>query len=126
MITDKILKISIFLAALGIGLGALGAHTLKELLSESKLDSFETGIRYQMFHSLSLITLVLNKEKFNNNLNLILIFMILGVLLFSFSIYALCFNNLINYSLSFLGPITPIGGLLLISSWIILIFSVKK
>ena len=65
MTTDKFMNIAIFFAVTAVALGALGAHALKEILTENQLDSFETGVRYQFFHALAILFLALNTEKFN-------------------------------------------------------------
>ena len=126
MTTDKFMNIAIFFAVTAVALGALGAHALKEILTENQLHSFETGVRYQFFHALAILFLALNTEKFNPKLKRSLHLMTTGICCFSFSIYLLSLQNILGFSLSFLGPITPIGGLLLISAWIMLFFSIKK
>jgi len=126
MKTEKFIKAASFLAAIAVTLGALGTHTLKDILTSEQIASFQTGVRYQLFHSISILTLALNAEKFNSKIYTCLKTMIIGLLCFSFSIYLLNIQYIIGVSLSFLGPITPIGGALLIYSWIILIFSIKK
>ena len=126
MTTDKFIKIAIYFAVTAVTLGALGAHALKNILSDSQLQSFETGVRYQLFHAITLLILALNTEKFNHHLNKSLKLMTAGICFFSFSIYLLSIQDAIGVSLSFLGPITPIGGLLLICAWLILLFSIKK
>lgn len=126
MTTDKFMNIAIFFAVTAVALGALGAHALKEILTENQLYSFETGVRYQFFHALAILFLALNTEKFNPKLNRSLYLMTTGICCFSFSIYLLSLQSILGFSLSFLGPITPIGGLLLISAWIMLFFSIKK
>ena len=126
MTTDKFIKIAISFAVTAVALGALGTHALKEVLTESQLHSFETGVRYQLFHALALLVLALNAEKFNQHLKKSLTLMTAGICLFSFSIYLLSIQEAVGVSLSFLGPITPIGGLLLISAWLVLFFSIKK
>ena len=126
MKTEKHTRIAIIFIVSAIGLGAIGAHFLKEMLAENELNSLETGIRYQLFHGLAILVLTLNTEKFNCNLKQSLNIMIVGVCLFSFSIYLLSIQEITGISTSFLGPITPIGGILLIASWIILFFSIKK
>ncbi|MAC95623.1 MAG: hypothetical protein CMC96_08975 [Flavobacteriales bacterium] len=105
-------------------LGAIGAHALKDVLSDSQLSSFETGVRYQMYHALLL--LVLSNIKALQS-KAILWLIVLGVFLFSFSIYLL--NLLFELSLeglSILGPITPIGGILLITAWGSIIYKSLK
>ena len=126
MTTDKFIKIAISFAVTAVALGALGAHALKEVLTKSQLHSFETGVRYQLFHALALLVLALNAEKFNHHLKKSLTLMTAGICLFSFSIYLLSIQEAAGISLSFLGPITPIWGLLLISAWLVLFFSIKK
>lgn len=126
MQTEKHKKTALFFIITAIILGALGAHSLKEILTDNALHSLETGIRYQLFHGLAILVLTLNTEKFNCNLKQSLNIMIVGVCLFSFSIYLLSIQEITGISTSFLGPITPIGGILLIASWIILFFSIKK
>ena len=123
---SKVVKSSILFCVVSVILGAFGAHLLKDLLSETELSSFKTGVRYQMFHALGIIVLSLNQDKFTNKLNRVLQIMSFGVILFSFSIYLLSLQNILNISLSFLGVITPLGGLFLITSWILLFFIVKK
>jgi len=126
MTTDKFIKIAIFFAVIAVALGALGAHALKEILTENQLLSFETGVRYQFLHALAILLLALNADKFTYRLKTSLHLMIAGVCCFSFSIYLLSIQHTLGISLSFLGLITPIGGLLLISAWIVLFFSIKK
>ena len=126
MTIDKFINIAIFFAVTAVALGALGAHALKDIVSDSQLHSFETGVRYQLFHAITLLILALNTEKFNHHLKKSLKLMTAGICFFSFSIYLLSIQDAIGVSLSFLGPITPIGGLLLICAWLILLFSIKK
>ena len=126
MTIDKFIKIAIFLAATAIALGALGAHALKEILISEKLVSFQTGIRHQIYHAISILFLALNKKKFNHKLNTSLTLMSIGVLLFSFSIYFLSLQEILDINLKFLGPITPLGGTLMIAGWINLFFAIKK
>jgi uncharacterized membrane protein YgdD (TMEM256/DUF423 family) len=126
MTTENSIKIAILFCLSAVILGAFGAHALKEVLSESQLNSFQTGIRYQFFHGLAILILSLNSKQFTDRLSNITKIMSAGIILFSFSIYLLNIQDLIGFSMSYLGPITPIGGLLLITSWIGLFFSVKK
>ena len=122
---NKLISIAALLAFLSVALGAFGAHSLNELLTTEKLNSFETGVRYQFYHSLALLIIGLNANKLNASA-LIGKFMLIGIVFFSFSIYLLSLQELIGINLSVLGPITPIGGLLLMISWLILIFKNYK
>ena len=109
---------------LAVVLGAMGAHALKDILSNNQLSSFETGVRYQMYHALLLLVLSNIKELQSK---FILWLIVLGVFLFSFSIYLLNLRFELNLeSLSILGPITPIGGILLISAWGSIIYKALK
>ncbi|MEX2379209.1 MAG: DUF423 domain-containing protein [Vicingaceae bacterium] len=109
---------------LAVVFGAMGAHALKEILSETQLNSFETGIRYQMYHALLLIALSAIKELQSKA---ILYYIVTGVFLFSFSIYLLNLRFVLGLEgLSTLGPITPIGGILLIAAWTMIIVKALK
>ena len=123
---SKFIKVSILFCAASVILGAFGAHLLKDLLSETELSSFKTGIRYQMFHGLAILILSLNSNKFTSKLKTSLLLMSIGTVLFSFSIYFLSIDDLLSFSMKFLGPITPIGGTILITSWIYLLLNVKN
>ena len=126
MTTENSIKIAILFCLSAVILGAFGAHALKEVLSESQLSSFQTGVRYQFFHGLTILILSFNMNYFTKRLSSIIKIMSAGIILFSFSIYLLNIQDLIGFSMFYLGPITPIGGLLLITSWIGLFFSIKK
>lgn len=120
----KILLTAAFLGLLAIILGAFGAHALKKTLSVEQLQSFEVGVRYQMYHALFLLfigTFALLDEK---QRMVIFWLTISGVLLFSGSIYLLATNGITNLKTKFLGPITPIGGFLLISAWSYLFYAI--
>lgn len=109
---------------LAVVLGAFGAHSLKNLLSIEALESFHTGVRYQMYHALLLLILGSRKELQSK---LIFYFLVIGTMLFSFSIYLLAIRSLVGLdALVYLGPITPIGGSLLIIAWFILAVKATK
>ena len=123
---SKFIKVSILFCVVSVILGVFGAHLLKDLLSETELSSFKTGIRYQMFHGLAILILSLNSNKFTSKLKTSLLLMSIGTILFSFSIYFLSIDNLLSFSMKFLVPITPIGGTILITSWIYLLLNIKN
>lgn len=110
---------------LGIILGAFGSHGLKDIFTIDELNSFEVGVRYQMFHGVIMLILGLNAKEISLNSYYLLGFT-LGTIQFSFSIYALCADRTMGIDLSFLGPITPIGGGILILTWIYLIIQIAK
>ena len=120
----KILLWGIAFALIGVMLGAFGAHALKSVLAPDKLQSFETGVRYQLIHALALIALSIycqqnhTKHLSNKGLAWAAHFFIVGCCLFSGSIYGLALLSVIHPNWSFiLGPITPIGGLGLMLGW---------
>jgi len=109
---------------LAVVLGAFGAHSLKSLLNQESLESFQTGVRYQMYHALLLLLIGTRKELQSK---LIFYFLVIGVMLFSFSIYLLAIRSVVHIEqLVYLGPITPIGGSLLIVAWFLLAVKATK
>ena len=122
------LRISFLGISTGIIFGAFGTHVLKEFFSNYELDIWEKGIFYQLINSFGLMVLVLlNKSNFIKNPPFLLL--TLGTLLFSFSLYIIALSNAFletNHIIkTLLIPITPLGGLLLILSWILLLFKIK-
>lgn len=117
----KIITTAAFLGLTAIILGAFGAHALKNYLSPEQLISFETGVKYQMYHALFLFFLGLSGVLLIDKTKKLLYWLVvLGVILFSGSIYLLTTKNVTGIDFKFLGPITPIGGMLLITAWSIL------
>lgn len=101
---------------LAIIFGAFGAHALKKKLTQSQLQSFETGVKYQMYHAILLVILGFNLPI--SSLNKTIIYLLIsGIMLFSFSIYGLVFASAKQKKIKVLGPITPLGGLLLVIAW---------
>lgn len=122
----KILIAASLLGVTSVILGAFGAHGLKELVPVESLQTFETGVRYQMYHAILLLFVgssSLIKEK---NKKLIYYFILLGIVFFSGSIYSLATNELTTFNFKTIGFITPIGGLLLILAWATLIVNFLK
>ncbi|HEU0135731.1 MAG TPA: DUF423 domain-containing protein [Flavobacterium sp.] len=110
-----------FLAMTSVILGAFGAHALKNVIGETQLVSFETGVRYQMYHALMLLFIDIAPIPHSWR-NAIFYFALSGVLLFSGSIYLLATKDLTGIDIQYIGFITPIGGLLLIFSWLALLY----
>ena len=119
--TQIILIFGSLYGALAVIFGAFGAHALKKRFNQVQLKSFETGVKYQMYHAIVLLVIGFN---ISNPNSLMGISFILGVFLFSFSIYALVLSDSLGKKLIFLGPVTPIGGLFLIIGWILLLFCI--
>lgn len=124
----KIVITGAMFSMVAVILGAMNAHYLKQFFTEELTASFDTGVRYQMYHGLFLICLGLMANSINlKRLNQLGILFSIGIALFSFSIYVLCAfksNGLIG--LTGLGILTPIGGLVLIYGWLYFIFIVVK
>lgn len=122
---SKFLHRGIILAGIAIILGAFGAHALKSIVLPEQVTVFETGVRYQMYHALALILLglfeqqlMMNSKTFNNPLiKRVGLFFSLGILFFCGSIYLLTFKNQLPFSINWVGPITPLGGLFFILGW---------
>lgn len=106
----------------GIIFGAFGAHRLRRVLPPEVLHSFETGVKYQLIHAVVLLFFGFHFDFIDFTERMIASSMIVGVILFSFSIYGLCYAKAKHLNLKFLGPITPVGGLLLMSGWGLLIY----
>ena len=118
------LQVGILFAFFGVILGAFGAHTLKEHISADYLSTFETGVRYQFYHAFALLFLSVLLYKRKTKLMMYAgWFFIVGTALFSGSIYLLATQEITKLSASILGPITPLGGLLLIVGWLLLFIS---
>ncbi|XOD69009.1 MAG: DUF423 domain-containing protein [Flavobacteriales bacterium AspAUS03] len=115
-----VLMFSAISGSLSIVLGAFGAHALKKILPDEKLLSFENGVCYQMYQTLALLTLGLFLNIQNNLEKWSLGCIMLGVFLFSGSIYILSLGGHLGWNVRFLGLVTPLGGLLIIIGWALL------
>lgn len=115
------------LGAIAVSLGALGAHFLKSkldtgLITPDQLVGFDTAVKYQMYHLLAMLALVLlSKHTTHKFIGWAYNCFLLGIILFSGSLYFLCTRHLLGADwLKVLGPITPIGGLFFVAGWIFL------
>ena len=116
----RILAAAAFFGMTAVIFGAFGAHALKKVLDVQQLSAFETGVRYQMYHAFLLFFIGITggiSDKIRNAASWLVI---AGIFLFSGSIYLLSTQTLHGFNASFLGPVTPIGGLLLIVAWFLL------
>ncbi len=121
MTTQFVLLAATFFGALAIILGAFGAHALKKLFTPEQMQSFETGVKYQMYHAIVLLVIGFQLP-FSTTLEQAMAWcFILGVILFSFSIYGLCISSAKGNKIKILGPITPLGGLCLVTGWVLLL-----
>ncbi|MFK7833077.1 MAG: DUF423 domain-containing protein [Winogradskyella sp.] len=103
---------------LSVIFGAFGAHALKKILSKDQLHSFEVGVKYQMYHAIVLLVLGFNSDFVSTATYWCFT---IGIILFSFSIYGLVLSDAKGRKLGFLGPVTPLGGLLLVVGWLLLL-----
>lgn len=114
----KHIIIAATMGALGVALGAFGAHGLKQILSPQLLETYKTGIFYHLIHSVVLLVISLNTKY---NLALPFYFILFGILLFSFSLYVYTLSGIIAFAM-----ITPIGGVSLIIGWLLIVYSIYK
>lgn len=113
----KILATAAVLGFIGIILGAFGAHALKAILEPDRLASYETGVRYQLYHALFLLFLGSTSAVREKARKIIYNLTVFGVVLFSGSIYLLSLQTPLGIDLKMFGIVTPIGGLLMIVGW---------
>lgn len=106
---------------IAVGLGALGAHALENVLRPEQLGSFTTGVRYQAWHALGLLFVQLLPSDVLSGKTKVTASRLFtaGILCFSFSIYLLSLRDVFDLGAAstFLGPVTPVGGLLLMAGW---------
>lgn len=114
-----ILSVGIGMGALAIILGAFGAHGLEKLIDEASIDTFEVGVRYQMYHALFLLFLGIWPNLADVHKKRVFTLIVVGVVLFSFSIYLLALNSLTSFDFKSIGFLTPIGGIFLILGWVL-------
>ncbi len=115
------------LGLIGVGLGAFGAHALRKMLDETgRTATFETAVKYQFYHALAMVLVGVLMQQMGQNplalkwLNYAGLSFLGGTLIFSGSLYILCFTGI-----TWLGAITPIGGVLMIAGWALLFWAVN-
>lgn len=114
-------------AMLAVILGAFGAHALKGKMSADMLQVYETGVRYQFYHSFALlITGIVYQAYSGRSIELATLFFIIGIVLFSGSLYAISFMSIKGMSIGKFGILTPIGGLFFILGWVQLLIGILK
>lgn len=119
----KIISTGAIFGMIAIILGAFGAHALKKVLSIDALATFETGVKYQMYHALFLVVVGTMTGLSEKAKKIIFNLVVFGVTFFSGSIYLLATNSLTAFDFKIIGFVTPIGGLLLISAWGLLLLN---
>lgn len=122
----RILVLASILGLTSVIIGAFGAHGLKEVLDAEQLQTFEVGVRYQMYHALFLLFIGLTEKISVKTKSTIFYLVLVGVVFFSGSIYGLATNDLTGFNFKKIALITPVGGALLIASWAILLINFLK
>lgn len=113
--TQIFLTVGAIFGGLSVAAGAFGAHALREKVSERMLEIFYTGTRYQMYHALALLLVALLMSRLENTPTSLLAsgwLFIIGVVIFSGSLYAITFSGI-----KILGAVAPLGGVALIAGW---------
>lgn len=121
--SKKILCIASVMMAIAIAIGAFGAHGLKAIVSEDMLKVYNTGVEYHFYNTLGLFALafIQNFKPQSKKLFIASWLILIGMIIFSFSLYLLVILNM-----PILGAITPIGGTLLIFAWLIIAYAILK
>ena len=122
----KVLILGAILGMISIVLGAFAAHGLETLVDKDAVDTFQIGVRYQMYHALLLLAIGNLGNVTEKTKNTLFYLVFIGVLMFSGSIYGLSTNSLTSFDFKVIGFITPIGGLLLILAWFMLLINFLK
>jgi uncharacterized membrane protein YgdD (TMEM256/DUF423 family) len=124
----KWMSIGAVLMALAVILGAFTTHLLKERLkaSEQIIDLFKTAAFYQIIHALSIIVIAAICSQWQLKVKNVLLLFIFGIIIFSGSLYGLAISKLVDNQWNWLGAITPLGGICLISGWILFTFMLTK
>ena len=125
------LLVSALSGVVSVALGAFGAHGLKKIVSSDMLVVYQTGVQYQFIHSLALLALAIlllvpATQIVKGLVKWSAHFMMLGIVLFSGSLYTMTFMSVSGGLPTWLGPITPIGGLAFIMGWILLMVAALK
>jgi uncharacterized membrane protein YgdD (TMEM256/DUF423 family) len=122
----KWIAVGSFLMALAVALGAMGAHALKGQVSDTLLESYKTGVLYHMIHALAIIAVGIISAHTGRPLMAVGYMFVAGIVFFSGSIYILSTREISGLDWKFLGPITPVGGLLFMAAWVTLGISLLR
>lgn len=121
------IKTAAFAGALAVGLGAFGAHGLKKIFSPEILQTWETAVKYQFYHVLALLAVGILYDRFANTLiNWAGRLFIAGMIIFSGSLYLLCFAKNGEWGMDWIGAITPVGGVCFILGWLFVLGGVMR
>lgn len=122
----RLLVTGAILGILGIILGAFAAHGLAKLVDVDAIKTFETGVRYQIYHAFFLLILGSTSFVSLKTKKAIFYIVVLGVVFFSGSIYGLATNSLSSFDFTTIALITPLGGLLLIMAWVLMLIGIIR
>jgi uncharacterized membrane protein YgdD (TMEM256/DUF423 family) len=122
------LLLGAFLGAVAVALGAFGAHGLKQIVSTETVTVFQTGVQYQMYHTLALLLVAIIYDRLPDRwIGWAGYFFVFGILFFSGSLYIITALKAADHTVpAIVGAITPIGGLLFILGWLCLLIGVFK
>ncbi len=121
MNSSKLLQWAAMSGLIAVMLGAFGAHGLKPLIDEKTLHAYNTAVLYHFLHTLVLLSMALwHGEKSGNQFTWSVRLFLAGMLGFSGSLYAIALSKAAGIDISWLGPVTPMGGLLLMGGWLML------
>ena len=123
MTSKLILSIGAILGALSVAIGAFGAHALKSVLeANQRIETFETAVKYQFYHTFAIIAVGLLLARFDDKLlQYSAISFLAGIIIFSGSLYALSLSGVTKW-----GAVTPFGGLFLMAGWILMLFAIRR
>ncbi|MGN6439565.1 MAG: DUF423 domain-containing protein [Agriterribacter sp.] len=126
--SKRFIQYAALLGALSVALGAFGAHALKKFVDPESVATFETGVRYQFYHTFALLAVgFLYRRMPGKLMEWAGIFFISGIALFSGSLYLLTYLNATeNVGLKGIGAITPLGGVCFIVGWVCLFIQALK
>jgi uncharacterized membrane protein YgdD (TMEM256/DUF423 family) len=122
----RIIKTAAILGFIAIAFGAFGAHSLKKMVGVLELNTFETGVRYQMYHALFLLFIGTTNKISESVKKVIYLTTLSGIVLFSGSLYFLALNTFLSFNFKPFGFVTPIGGLLFLTAWFWLFVNFNK
>jgi uncharacterized membrane protein YgdD (TMEM256/DUF423 family) len=118
---NKWIAVGSVLSAIAVVAGALGAHTLRGQITDRLLESYQTGVFYHTVHALALVMVgILSLLYSGISFRSVFWLFFLGIFFFSGSLYLLSTREIAGWNPSFLGPVTPLGGLLFMAGWLVL------
>ena len=111
---------------LAVVLGAFGAHIIKAKVSTDQMEIWHTAVQYHFIHTLAILFLSTFARFKNNLINISSYCFVIGIIFFSGSLYLMALKDILAINTRFLGPVTPLGGLLFIFGWIGLLLAAIK